>query len=158
MAVDLINKATGTKWGGRITAILTIVAIIGIVIVLTKIYKATRKGSSIVGEQLGDQVLSVQTGVSAARIQYIRDEATYLWQNGVINPGWLWPSYDYRESYFISAINKMANTIELAMLNNFFKANHTNGTSLKGVINDSFNSADKNQLNQSYLTFINTNF
>ena len=150
---DVLRPLVGKKGVAQVQSILTIILVIAVCIVLFKIYKAAKSGSKLIGEQVGDNIISLQSGIPAARIQWIRAKAYDLWDKGCT--GWFL-TFNYDEDMFISVINSMTSTKELSYLNDFFKQNHSKGLDLKGVITDSFSSNDKARLTNGYTAFLNS--
>ena len=146
-----ITSIAGKKGNSIVNTVIGILLIIAIIVILTKVYKAMNTGSKLIGEQIGDQTLSVQTGVPAARIAYIRGKGQELWDKGVTD--W-WLTYNYDEDMFIQAINDMSNTGELSLLNSFFKGIHSKGVSVKGVVSEAFNSSDIARLKAGYYQYL----
>lgn len=151
---DITQGAFGKDASKKSSAIINVLFIIVVVFIVYKLYKSSRKGLESVGDTLGEQIISVQTGVPVARLAAIKAKAVNLWDNAVINPGWWSPWYDYRESMFVSAINSMANIIELDILDNAFRQQHANGTNLKGVIEASFDDTEIAQTNPIFYSHL----
>jgi hypothetical protein len=154
--VDIISKGFGKQTGNKVSAIFAILLVIAIIYVSIKIYKGVRSGSKVVGDQVADNVISIQTGVSASRITAIRAKAQSLWDDSIDQPWYYLGDYDVHETDFIEAINSMANTRELSLLNEFYHQISSDGSKLKDIIKASFNGNEIARLNQLYYTFLKT--
>ncbi len=149
--IDIITGGKGSKNNNPIVGVFTIAITICIIILILKIYKSMASGTRVVGQQLGDQVISVQTGIAAARLAFIRSKAQDLWDNGTTNWGF---TYDYNEEQFIQAINVMTSTKELSFLNDCFKGIHKKGLSIKNVLVEAFDNNDKARLKPGYYEYL----
>jgi hypothetical protein len=138
------NKALGKQsW------VLQAFLIIVLIIVATKIFKNLKIGAAVVGQSIGNETISKETGIVTNRVIYIRQLATQLWDNGVTN----WGLFNYyTDQMFIDTINKMTTPREVELLNQFFQ--EKSGTSLQQVINESFNSSQKAKVNPNWLAVI----
>ena len=135
---------------------LIAVGAIALVAIIVSIYKAAKSGGNAIGNIIGDQTVSAQTGVDVNRIGYLRTLAFNLWENGVdlpfgstSLPRWM---RDYDEELFIKAINACVNTKEAAVLDEFYQ--QKSGEQLAQVIEASFTKSDKDKCNQTILSFL----
>ncbi len=142
------NKALGKNaW------ILNAFLIVLVIIVAVKIFKSLKLGAQSIGDTLGNEALSMQTGIATVRVASIRATAKNLWDNAVTRNWYvLLLVRDYDEDKFIDAINGMGNTKEVAMLDEFYKENA--GETLGDVISKAFDNTDRTRLQTEYLTLL----
>jgi hypothetical protein len=134
----------------NINYILTIIGVVIIIIIIYNIYKAAKTGSNIIGQGIGNQILSQQTGVHPTRINYLRQLATDLWDNAVSRPWYAaFLVRDYDEQKFIDALNSCMDGREAKLLSQFYK--QASGESLRQAVNSSFSAANKAKVNSEIL-------
>lgn len=147
--IDIISNKKGGN--NNVNTVIAIALLIFIVLIIVRIYKSMQGATKVIGQQIGDQTISIQTGVPAARIAYIRGVAQGLWDKAVTN---YWVGYDYDENQFIAAINNMSTTVEVGLLNDFFKSVNKQGNDLKYVIGNSFDNNDIKRLKPTFYTYL----
>lgn len=132
------------------------IAAIALVAIVVSIYKAAKSGGNAVGNIIGDQTVSVQTGIDVNRVSFLRTIAYNLWENGVdlpfgskAAPRWM---RDYDEELFIKAINTCVNVKEASLLNEFYQ--QKSGEQLAQAIEASFDSSNKARCKQEILAFL----
>lgn len=138
----------GIKGNKTLYAIVSVVVVIIIAYVIWHIYKAIKTGSQALGQTLGTEAVSIQTGIPVARVGYIRSEASRLWDDGYTS--YLWGSVEtIDQDMFISVINAMTSTKEVALLDEFFK--ERGGKRIKDILAKVWWTDDvKNKINSNY--------
>lgn len=138
----------GIKGNKTLYALVSVIVVIIIVAVVWHLYKAIKTGSAAVGQALGNAEISVQTGIPAARVTYIRSEANKLWDEGVQTHWYTLGIRNYNEDMFIETINAMANVKEVALLDELYK--ERSAERLKDAITASFDDTERAKLNAQY--------
>ena len=140
--IDLIG--VGKKNNTGIYAIINIVCVIVIVALVVKIYKAMKAGTQTVGNDIGNQVISAQTGVQAARVALLRQLAIDL--NTPIGFYWFTNTIMFvKDAEFVAILNKVVSANEAVLLSQFYK--ESKGISLKSIIeSDHLDTAGKNSI------------
>jgi hypothetical protein len=130
-------KSEAKDWASFLFPILITIAI---VVVIWRVYKAFKAAGNAAGEQLGINAVAVKTGISPNRVSYIASLGQRLWDEGVSGYGWF-SNRNYDELMFIDALNNMQSTVELTLLDQYYRS--ASGESLKKAINKSFDSEDR---------------
>jgi hypothetical protein len=129
-----ITTIAGDKATAKIYALLNIAIVVIIIVVLVKIYKSFKAGSASIGNHMGNQVISVQTGVQAARVGAIRQIAQDV--EKAITRYWITNKIMYvLDAPFVNAINKVYSAQEAQLLSQFYREN--TGDSLKDILESS---------------------
>ena len=134
---------------GTISTVITIALIILIIAVVIKVYKALKTSSNVAGQAIGNEVISVKTGIKTDRVVYIRSEATRLWEKGVWSVFWV---RNYNEEMFINVINEMASAKEVVLLDQLYQ--EQSGERLKDAIDASFNATDRSKVNSQWMAVL----
>ena len=141
-------KTIVPKKGTTLHTVLIIAIIIVVVVMATKIYKGLKAAGKALGEELGDEALSLQTGVPKARITICRDiaeeanRAMYrIWFTNII--------FAIDDDVLVRACNRVVSAAEAGMVSTFFKEAHSD--SLKDTI-ESGNMTEANRQRITYRT------
>ncbi len=134
MAKDITGGIVGKN--SMLGVALTLAITVCIIIIVVKIYKAMQVGTKAIGGQLGNQIISVQTGIPAARIDFLKDVAKQA-NKGVYRIWGLNKITWVIDEDVVNACNQAVNVAEAALVSQFYKQD--TGDSLRyDVIESSF--------------------
>ena len=146
----MIDVIGGNKKGNEnLNTIVSIAILVFIILIIVRIYKAMQSGSKAVGSQIGNQVISVQTGIPAARIDFLKDVAIQA-NSGVYR---LWGTNTVVwivDDEVVQACNMVVSPAEAALLSQFYKQN--TGSSLRRDVIESSYMIDSSRAKIQYKT------
>lgn len=120
---------------GYVKWAIIIVVIIAIIVVVAKIYKATKAGVEVIGEKIGDEIVSTQTGVPVPRIKVCRQVATDC-ESAITRVPFIGTKIWVTDDTIVEALNRLVSSSETVLTCQFFK--EISGESLKSVVEGTF--------------------
>ena len=136
-----LTKVVGGKETDPMINALTWVIIVLTVVVGFTVYKSLKAGAGSAAKALGNQAVSVQTGVPAERVALLRSLAETMWKDGVTN---YWLTYNFNEDLFIRSLNACVNATEEVIQTGWY--NEESGRSIRSDVNSSFSEGEKRRL------------
>ncbi len=143
MAKDITKGLFGGKGNGTVESVISLVLIVTLIFVIVKVFKALKTTGAAVGDILGEQTTSVETGIPVARLKVLQEAATdinsyvhrYFFTNTVF---WM------NEDGVVAGCNKAQSDKEAIMISRYFRQN--TGQSLRtDIIENRGEMSDKNR-------------
>lgn len=120
---------------GYVKWAIIIIVVIAIIIVITKVYKAVKAGTNVIGKEIGDQILSQQTSIPVPRIKICREAATQC-ESAITRVPFIGTKIWVTDDTIVDALNSLVSSQEATLTSQFFK--EISGDSLKDVVEGGF--------------------
>ena len=127
----MLDSLKDLKKDKTLYTILIVLIIVVVVVIIYKVYQAVQDASNVLGDQLGQQIVQKQTGISIARQNVCKQIASDCAGAVVFFP-FTKVILHTSDTDLITALNRMTSDDEASLTSLYFR--QTVGISLKSVI------------------------
>lgn len=120
---------------GYVKWTIIIIVVIAIVVVVAKIVKAAKASAAVIGEKIGDEITSSQTGVPVPRIKICRSVAADC-ESAITRVPFIGTKVWVTDDTIVEALNRLVSSEEAVLTSQFFK--EISGEGLKSVVEGGF--------------------